>query len=89
MNQYINFIVPPYHKRRGSSTIFPLGIGYLVSCLSMHGIESRILDLTQKMDNIEEEITEASIESEVSQFAAVNGEQLLFWGIGPVTTASS
>lgn len=91
MNQYVNFIVPPYHKRRGSSTIFPLGIGYLVSSLSIHGIESRILDLTQKMDDMEEEITETSIDSEVAQFAAaaVNGERLLFWGIGPVTTASS
>ena len=91
MNTYVNFIVPPYHKRKGSSTIFPLGIGYLISSLSIHKIDSKILDFTEKMDDIEEEITELSIDRAVKKFAAAsrNSEFPLFWGIGPVTTASA
>ena len=52
MNPYVNFIVPPYHKRKGSSTIFPLGIGYLIASLSMHKVYSKIFVLTEKMDYI-------------------------------------
>ena len=69
MNPYVNFIVPPYHKRKGSSTIFPLGIGYLIASLSMHKVDSKILDFTEKMDDIEEKITESSIDKAVKNFA--------------------
>lgn len=91
MKPYVNFIVPPYHKRKGSSTIFPLGIGYLVSSLSLHGIDSKILDFTEKMDDIEENITELSITREIQKFVTslLNNKDLLFWGIGPITTASA
>lgn len=91
MKPYVNFIVPPYHKRKGSGTVFPLGIGYLISSLSSHKIDSEILDFTEKMDDIEEEITELSIDREVKNFVAslLNKESPLFWGIGPITTASA
>ena len=91
MNPYVNFIVPPYHKRKGSSTIFPLGIGYLIASLSMHKVDSKILDFTEKMDDIEEEITESSIDKAVKNFAEASrkGALPIFWGIGPITTASA
>lgn len=91
MKPYVNFVVPPYHKRKGSSTVFPLGIGYLISSLSLHKIDSKILDFTEKMDDLQEEITELSIDRAVKKFVTslFNNESPLFWGIGPVTTASA
>ena len=90
MKPYINFIIPPYHKRLGSSTIFPLGIGYLISSLSKQDFNFEILDFTQNMDDVSESISEISIHSAIENLVKLQSkDELLYWGIGPVTTASA
>lgn len=37
-------INPPFHRRNGSGTIFPLGLGYILSSVNENGFKSEVLD---------------------------------------------
>lgn len=89
MKANVNFVIPPYHKRMGSSTIFPLGIGYLISVLLQSGYKSNIINFTENVDDIDKEISLETVERIIDIFIQKNEENPLFWGIGPVTTASA
>ena len=88
MRGKISIIIPPYHKRNGSSTFFPLGIGYISSYLSQFGYSVHILDFTENVDDIDIDISETTISEMIcSKYGLVDDN--LMWGIGPVTTASA
>lgn len=88
MQRMINIIIPPYHKRNGSSTFFPLGIGYISSYLSSFGYKVHILDFTENVDDIIINISKTTVQDMIySEYGVV--EDNLMWGIGPVTTASA
>ena len=40
----ILFMYPPYQKRAGGGTIFPLGIGYLISGIEKNGFSFNYID---------------------------------------------
>lgn len=41
------FVIPPYHRRNGSGSLFPLGIGAIMACLEERGITFEYIDCTQ------------------------------------------
>ena len=41
------FVIPPYHRRKGSGVLFPLGIEAIMACLEERGITFEYVDCTQ------------------------------------------
>lgn len=37
-------INPPFHRRNGSGTIFPLGLGYILAAVNINGLTSDVID---------------------------------------------
>ena len=50
----ILFIVPPYHKRNGSGSMFPLGISSIIACLEKQQLTYEIVDCTQVIESLGE-----------------------------------
>ena len=46
------FIIPPYHKRNGSGSVFPLGIEAIMSCLEARHMTFDYIDCTQIIDTL-------------------------------------
>ena len=47
----ILFVIPPYHKRNGSGSLFPLGIGAIMACLEKHGFSYDYINCPQIIDS--------------------------------------
>lgn len=77
-------INPPFHMRNGSGSIFPLGLGYLISSVEVKGYSWDIIDCTKMIDsfyytnlmNFEKELLE-----ELKKYSP------LVVGIGPCITS--
>lgn len=48
-------INPPFHRRNGSGSFFPLGLGYIISSVSAQGYTWSIIDCTKIIDSFYEE----------------------------------
>ena len=48
----ILFIIPPYHKRNGSGSIFPLGIGAIMACLEQNNLSYDYINCTTIIDTL-------------------------------------
>lgn len=76
-------INPPFHRRNGSGSIFPLGLGYIIANLNKHGISCEVIDCTQIISSYDEE--------ELEKLSMVLSEKLkefdpVLVGIGPCIT---
>lgn len=40
-------INPPFHRRNGSGSFFPLGLGYILSTVELNGFSTEVIDCTQ------------------------------------------
>lgn len=77
-------INPPFHKRHGSSSIFPLGLGYIISAIKAEGFSYAIIDCTQIISSLYEEdlcALSKELHKRLSQY-----EPMLI-GIGPCMTS--
>ena len=82
----ILFIIPPYHHRNGSSTLFPLGIGSIISCVEKEKYTYDYIDCTsiiKILRNEELEKLQAVLKSKLSAY------QPLLVGIGPCVTPAA
>lgn len=48
-------INPPFHQRNGSGSIFPLGLGYLISAAQNNGYTCKVIDCTKIISSFFEE----------------------------------
>ena len=48
----ILFIIPPYHKRNGSGSMFPLGVSSIIACLEKQQLTYEIIDCTQVIESL-------------------------------------
>ena len=48
----ILFVIPPYHKRNGSGSLFPLGISSIIACLETYQMVYDYIDCTQIIDTL-------------------------------------
>lgn len=76
-------IVPPFHKRNGSGTIFPLGLGYLISAVKGKGYTYGIINGYSMISSY--------TESELNRFTsnledALKTYEPVLVGIGPCIT---
>lgn len=51
-NVDILFIIPPYHKRNGSGSLFPLGIGAIMAFLDVNGLNYDYINCPQLIDTL-------------------------------------
>lgn len=85
MSTDLLLINPPFHKRCGSSSIFPMGLGYIISAIKAEGFSYAIIDCTQIISSLYEEDLDTlsrELSKRLSQF-----EPMLI-GIGPCMTSS-
>lgn len=88
MARQVDFVLihPPYHRRKGSGTIFPIGLGYLASAAENIGYKVSIIDCALFFGSL--------LPSQLSQLGAWLEPRLksmnprLGIGIGPCTTSS-
>ena len=76
-------INPPFHRRNGSGTIFPLGLGYIISSVNQEGFTCRVVDCTQMISTYKEDdlcILKESVFKELKEYNP------LLVGIGPCIT---
>lgn len=76
-------IIPPFHKRNGSGTIFPLGLGYIISAAKKEGYTYGVINGYSMIDSY--------AESELNRFTYNLRESLTLYepalvGIGPCIT---
>lgn len=76
-------INPPFHKRNGSGTIFPLGLGYLISAAKEEGYTWDVINGYSMIDSY--------AESELNRFSrslkdALKAYEPVLVGIGPCIT---
>ena len=50
----ILFIIPPYHKRHGSGSIFPLGISSIIACLEQKNYTYDYIDCTRIISSLDD-----------------------------------
>lgn len=77
-------INPPFHKRYGSSSIFPMGLGYIISAIKASGYSYTVIDCTQIISSLYEEdldVLSKELRKRLSQY-----EPMLI-GIGPCMTS--
>ncbi len=77
------FVIPPYHRRKGSGALFPLGIGAIMACLEERGITFEYVDCTQIVQTLyPEDLAELKrrLTDELDQYDPV------LVGIGPCVT---
>lgn len=77
-------INPPYHQRHGSSLMFPMGLGYIISAIKTKGFSYAVIDCTQIVYSLYEEdldILSKELRKRLSQY-----EPMLI-GIGPCMTS--
>ena len=48
----ILFVIPPYHKRNGSGSLFPLGTGAIMACLEQQNMSYGYIDCPQMIDSL-------------------------------------
>ena len=46
-------INPPFHRRNGSGTIFPLGLGYILAAVNINGLTSDVIDCSHVISTYE------------------------------------
>ena len=82
----IILIHPPYHRRWGSGSIFPIGLGYLASAAESHGFRVSIIDCSQIFASLHPiKLKQLSIWL-TEKLKATNPKLAI--GIGPCTTST-
>lgn len=79
----ILFIIPPFHRRNGSGSIFPLGTGAIMACLETNHMTYDYIDCTQIIDTLwpnNLRILEEYLRDELKHYNP------LLIGIGPCVT---
>ncbi len=84
MSTDLLLINPPFHKRHGSSSMFPMGLGYIISAIKAEGFSYAVIDCTQIISSLYEEdldILSKELRKRLSQY-----DPMLI-GIGPCMTS--
>lgn len=76
-------INPPFHRRNGSGTIFPLGLGYIISAVKQEGFAYKVIDCTQIISTYKKEDLYTLRENLIGE---LKGYSPLLVGIGPCIT---
>ena len=76
-------INPPFHRRNGSGTIFPLGLGYIISSVKQEGFTYKAIDCTQMISTYKEDDLCILRENLINELKEYNP---LLVGIGPCIT---
>ena len=79
----ILFIIPPYHKRHGSGSLFPLGISSIIACLEQKDYTYEYIDCTRIVSSLNDEdlrLLDEKLKQELLRF----DPRLV--GIGPCVT---
>lgn len=77
-------INPPFHKRYGSSSMFPMGLGYIISAIQAEGFSYTVIDCTQIISSLYEEdldVLSKELRRRLSQYKP------MLIGIGPCMTS--
>ena len=76
-------INPPFHRRNGSGSIFPLGLGYILSAVQENGFSCDVIDCSQVISSYRKDDL-----SRLSQFLKneLKGYNPNLVGIGPCIT---
>ena len=77
------FVIPPYHRRKGSGVLFPLGIEAIMACLEERGITFEYVDCTQIVQTL---YSNDLIELEKRLTAELDRYDPILTGIGPCVT---
>ena len=77
-------INPPFHKRYGSSLMFPMGLGYIISAIKAQGFSYAVIDCTQIVSSLYEE--DLNVLSKELRKRLSHYEPMLI-GIGPCMTS--
>ena len=77
-------INPPYHQRKGSGLIFPLGLGYIISSLEQIGYHTEVIDCTLLNSSLGKDALN-KLHNYLKTLLANNKPRYLI-GIGPCTT---
>lgn len=84
MSTDLLLINPPFHKRYGSSSMFPMGLGYIISAIKAEGFSYAVIDCTQIVSSLYEEdldVLSKELRRRLSQY-----DPMLI-GIGPCITS--
>lgn len=84
MSTDLLLINPPFHKRHGSSSMFPMGLGYIISAIKAKGFSYTVIDCTQIISSLYKEdldVLSEELRQRLSQY-----EPMLI-GIGPCMTS--
>lgn len=76
-------INPPFHQRNGSGSIFPLGLGYIISSIENHGYSWGVIDCAKRISSCHEDDLEA-LERFLDEEMGRYSPELI--GIGPCIT---
>lgn len=79
----ILFVIPPYHKRNGSGSLFPLGIGAIMAYLDKQGMTYDYIDCSQMIDTL---YPEDLRKLELELHKALKHYEPSLVGIGPCVT---
>lgn len=79
----ILFVIPPYHKRNGSGSLFPLGISAIMACLEEKQYSFDYINCTDIIDTL---YPEALQQLEVQLREILKNYNPILVGIGPCVT---
>ena len=79
-------IHPPYHRRRGSGIVFPLGLGYLAAAVKSIGFNAKIIDSALYFNSFTNESIQNFQNWLVYQLKYLTPRLAI--GIGPCTTSA-
>ncbi|MCI8892955.1 MAG: radical SAM protein [Eubacterium sp.] len=77
-------INPPFHKRYGSSSMFPMGLSYIISAITAKGFSYAVVDCTQIVSSLYEENLDV-LSKELRKCLSRHEPMLI--GIGPCMTS--
>lgn len=79
-------IHPPYHRRRGSGCVFPVGLGYLAAAAEATGYRAAIVDCAPHFSSLSHDSL-SNVKKWLAERIAANPPRLAV-GIGPCTTSA-
>lgn len=85
-NTDLLLIHPPYHRRRGSGTVFPIGLGYLSAAAQDAGFNVSVLDCALHFESLDSKLMGDLSHWLVRHITDINPNIAI--GIGPCTTSA-
>lgn len=79
-------IHPPYHRRRGSGTVFPLGLGYLAAVSEVAGFKTSIIDCAVNFGSLDDASLQVFVQWFEQKLKLFSPRIAI--GVGPCTTPS-